>query len=268
LSHYFVVFRAHDATESLHSKPRPGDLPKATLLRICFLSLLDALKAVPHRLHVLGDNLSDESLRFFRGFDVTLTNEPLGPHGSMRRALEVACTADDEEWVYLAEDDYLHRAECFEWIDELLAGRTKYLACDPKLWWKRPLFGGLERHPLFIYPADAPVFYGPRRLRHSLIFQSRFCHWRQIDSTPFSFLTQGRELKRRRHLLDPGAGDRKIDARTRNRKLFARYVFWRKALCIAPIPGLANHLHVGTMAEIGGWEERLAHYRERVVGPR
>jgi hypothetical protein len=264
LARYFVVYRAHDATASLNRWPRPHDIPKPELIQLCFLSLLDALKPVPHRIRVVGDALSEPSLRFFRSFGVELSNETLGSVAAARRAIEVGCEAPDDEWVYVCEDDYLHRPDCFERIDDLVENREKYLECRPREWWKRPFFGGIERDtPLFIYPADAPSFYTARR-QHSLLFQSQHCHWRQIRSVPLTFLIRARELRRRQHILDHRRWG-KIEGKKRSRALFAGYAFWGKALGLSPIPALANHLHVGAMTPFGDWDERLAQYRARLA---
>ena len=75
---FHVIFRTCDAVKALRGD-RPFGLDKRTLIKICFLSLTEALGRYPHTIHILGDKLSPELVAFFASFAgkderITVTN--------------------------------------------------------------------------------------------------------------------------------------------------------------------------------------------------
>src|SRR5579864_3483894 len=87
---FHIIFRTCDIVHSLHNAPRPFNLDKRSLIKLCFKSLYHAVKDYPHRITILGDRLSSELQEFFRGYPVTLLNEELGNDKSLRRQMEIA----------------------------------------------------------------------------------------------------------------------------------------------------------------------------------
>ena len=51
--------------------------------------------------------------------------------------------------------------------------------------WMKMLFLEVEKKPLFIHPADYPDRYHPDRSRFSLLFITKYNHWRQIRDCAF-----------------------------------------------------------------------------------
>ncbi len=263
MARYRVIFRACEVTVASNGKPRPFGLDKRTLVELCFLSLVRALDGFEHSIHVIGDRLSDELVGFFRGFGVSLTNQELDNSRSLREAVRLAMAADDDDWVYFCEDDYLHEPECFTRVDDLIEHREEYLAYKPKPRWRRLRVDELERKPLCIFLPDYPHSYRPKTREPSFLFYSRHCHWRQVTSTTGSFLARADYLKRKRAALEHLAAT--TDDRALSRSLYGSFSFRGRALCVAPLPALASHMHEGTMSVLSDCERLVDFYRRELA---
>ncbi len=250
---YHVIFRTCDVVHSVHNTPRPFGLDKRTLIKVCFKSLYASLAPYPHKITILGDRLSPEIQEFFKSYPVTLLNEELGNDNSIRRAFELALEVPDNDWAYICEDDYLHTPQAFLWIDDLIQNKQEYLGKKP---WNQAIrlnYSKLYTHPLVIHPPDYPDRYRSRYMRYGLIFLSKFCHWRQISNTTFTFLMEGKTARRYKSILMrsvKGADDGYL-----SRKLYGGLTFRNKAICLSPIPGVATHMHDGVMTPLVDWQK-------------
>ena len=63
--HYLIIFRTCDVVQSVHNAPRPFGLDKRELIKMCFLSLYEAVQGYHYTIHILADKLSDELTAFF-----------------------------------------------------------------------------------------------------------------------------------------------------------------------------------------------------------
>jgi len=248
---FHIIFRTCDIVHSVHNAPRPFDLDKQTLIKICFLSLYTSVKDFNHTIFILGDRLSDEMMTFFKQFPVTISNEELGNDKSIRRSVEEACAQSDNTWVYLCEDDYLHQPDAFLWMADLIENRDDYIGQRPMLRLRRGV-NRLKRVPIVIHTPDYPDRYLQKYMRYSLIFTGKYCHWRQVTSTTFTFMAEAQFFKRNYLLLlrsSEGARDRYM-----SKKIFGDRWFGSKALCLSPIPGLATHMHEEVMTPLVDWQ--------------
>jgi len=255
---YRVIFRACDAVQSLRN-PRPYGLDKKTLIKICFLSLVDALKEVNHEIFIMGDKLSDEMMDFFGQHKVTLTNGVYGNDESIRMTFRQALKYDDNDWVYFCEDDYLHQPHAFKYIDEFITNREEIMAYEPRRAIFKLFVRGLNKKDLFIHPPDYPDRYHRDWKRHSFIFLSKYCHWRQISHTTFTFMAQVKSLKKvEKHLFHSAhtAHDGYL-----SRKLYGRLLFNGRGIAVSPIPGLASHMHEHTMTPHVDWQNLIEHLK-------
>ncbi len=249
---FHIIFRTCDLVHSLHNAPRPFNADKKTLIKKCFLSLRSSLEGIEHTITVLGDKLSDEMVAFFKTHPCSLILGDWGNDESLRHSMQLAFESADEDWVYLCEDDYFHTAHAFQWIVDLLDHKQEYITTKRFL----PSFGirkKLQAIPLIIHPPDYPDRYKAKYLRFSLIFLSRYCHWRQVTDTTFTFLAQGKTFKKYRTIFWRsciGANDRYL-----SKKLYAGIRFGPKALCLSPIPGVATHMHEEVMTPLVDWEK-------------
>jgi hypothetical protein len=256
---YHIILRTCDLVHSLHNAPRPFHLDKRNLIKICFKSLYCAIKDYPHKITVLGDRLSDEMQDFFRSYPVTLLNEELGNDKSIRRQMEIALESDPNDWVYFVEDDYLHTSDAFKWIDDLITNREKYMSKKRLARQLRFIHVRLDNRPLVIHTPDYPDRYKPKYLRFSLIFLSKYCHWRQVTNTTFTFMIQGKSVHKYKDILlrsSIGADDGYL-----SRRLFAGLRFGNKALCVSPIPGVSTHMHEEVMTPLVDWEKIIQEFR-------
>jgi hypothetical protein len=161
--------------------------------------------------------------------------------------------SDPDDWIYFVEDDYLHTADAFTWIDDLIANRKEYMSNKRVARQIRFLHVRLDNRPLVIHTPDYPDRYKPKYLRFSLVFLSKYCHWRQITNTTFTFMMQGKTVREYKNILLRsciGADDGYL-----SRRLFAGLRTSGKALCLSPIPGLSTHMHSEVMTPLVDWEK-------------
>lgn len=256
---YHILFRTCDIVHSLHNTPRPFGLDKRTLIKVCFRSLVKSLEGVDHKIVVIADRLSDEMTQFFESFDVKMIHGEYGNDNSLRKQVELALEVPDDDWVYFVEDDYVHSPNAFAWINDLIVHRNEYISKKTIVkqlrFWKRRL----DQIPIVLHTPDYPDRYLPRYLRYSMIFVSRFCHWRQITNTTFTFLMKGSSVKRYKDILSyscNGADDGYL-----SRALFGGMRFGNKALCLSPIPGVSTHMHEGVMTPLVDWASIVNEHR-------
>ncbi len=266
---YRVIFRTCDRVPSVHAVPRPFGLDKSTLIRLSFLSLYESIKKFPHKITVVGDALSDETLRFFKRFPVAFDNHPpLGNDASIRETVRIAAEAGDDEWVYFCEDDYLHTPDCFDKVNELIENRDAILATRPSSGFSRFfLRGNLSNRPLTLFLADYPDRYSPTQRKASLIFKAPTCHWRQTTNTTFSFLIHSRWVKKFRKVFikaSLGANDGYLSRRLYSPNFYLDFLMQNRGLCLSPIPGLSTHTHEGTMTPLVDWEALIKNWSNRI----
>lgn len=258
---FHIVFRTCDVVHSVHNAPRPFGLDKRLLIKICFLSLVRSLDGSPYRITVIGDRLSEEMLAFFASFKVELIRGEFGNDKSILRSVQIACESDMDEWVYLCEDDYLHVPQAFTFIADLISRRDDYLRMRKAIRLRR----GSERFrgvPLVIHPADYPDRYRRHERRFSLLFLSKFCHWRQISNTTFTIIAEAATFRRFRSAFETSASGARDGYLSK--KLYGSHLFGQKALCVSPIPGLATHMHTETMTPLVDWASVVEGYRKEL----
>jgi hypothetical protein len=234
---------------------RPFTKDKQTIIEVSFHSLLQSLMGYDYSVQVIGDELSERSLKFFNSYPhVTVKNLRLGhAKESIIAALNQALQFDDDDWVYTCEDDYLHTPHFMKYLSEFIENKDRYLALKSRKGNRTRRFtGNLTTKPLFIYPADYPDRYQPRDIYFSLLFLSKHCHWRQITNTTHSFVAQTKTLKKfEKQIRESGL---QYSDGYLSRKVYGKNWLLGKALCVSPIPGLTTHLTEGVMSPFVDWE--------------
>ena len=260
---YNVIFRACDIVNAVNKNPRPSNLEKGQLIKLCFLSLVESLKDVDFKIIVLGDKLSEDMIAFFNYFKVDLRLGSFGNDGSILETIKIASTIPDDEWVYFCEDDYMHVPHAFRFIDQFINERSSLFIKKFKPYNLSTLVN-LKDKDLFIHPPDYPDRYQPVYRKHSLILASSDCHWRQVNSTTFTFLTKSSSIKKHFSLFKKAS----VKARDRffSRKLYGRvgFGFWSSSVCFSPMPGLSAHMHRDTMTPLVDWEKLVQEYSAKV----
>ncbi len=258
---YTIIFRACDSVNAVNKTPRPFELTKSQLIKICFLSLIDALKGFNYRVIILGDKLSEGMIAFFNSFEVEMRLGSFGNDASIRESINIAKTIPDDEWIYFCEDDYLHVPNSFSVIDNFLNERNVLFRQQKKLYNLSSLVN-LKGKDLFVFPPDYPDRYSPRYRKHSLIVQSSDCHWRQVTNITFTFLAKSSAIKKHLSLLHTSS--RKANDSLLSRRLFGQFGFLANSICFSPMPGLSTHMHVNSMTQLRDWEKIARDYKSRI----
>jgi hypothetical protein len=254
---YNVIFRT---TEALRGVPRPFGLDMRTVIKASFLSLHEAVREFPHSIYVLGDRLSDDLKSFFGRFaardrTIKVRLEDCDSGESIRQSLSLALSCPDGEWAYFCEDDYLHRPQAFVWIDELIRSGAEALRFEPGRWFMRLLFRNANKAPLIIHPADYPDRYLPDKRQFSLVFLTRYNHWRQISSTTHTFLADVRTIRRYEKFIRQSSMPPRDFYLSRH--MYSHIFFRSRGLCVSPIPGVATHMTEGVMTPLVDWQSLL-----------
>ena len=258
-----IIFRACDCVEAAHKMPRPFNLNKRELIKVCFHSLFTALQGCNFEITIVGDRLSQETLNFFAHYPIK--NYILGEFNnekSLRKCYEFATTLPDSEWVYFCEDDYLHKPSCMAIVNEFINNKQQYLSherCKKTLY--LPLSSGnFNDMPLIIFPSDYPDRYQKKGKVPSYLFLSKHCHWRQIKNLTLTNMLKVATFKQYQKIF--------FKAMTHDgelgKHLFASFFLKNKALALSPIPGLTSHMHVETMSVLDDWRQHYLNTKENM----
>lgn len=234
-----IIFRACDLVNSLHTSldgnnPRPFNLPKKEIVKIAARSLKESVKNKSHEFYLIGDRVSDETWIFLKDLLNPVfsfnSKEKLGDGGSLLECSKLAMSFSDEDFIYFAEDDYLHDPSTFsDKIDSFLKFANANVSA-----------------PWFIHPTDYPDQY-TRLLKRCYIFQTDFGYWREVGNTTHTFMVYKKhyakfvDFFRECHAED--GNDGKLSS-----------IFGKDALCFSPLPGVATHMHRGTYSNYVNWE--------------
>lgn len=263
---YNIIFRACDIVNAVNKSPRPFDLEKGQLIKLCFLSLVESLKDLDFKIIVIGDKLSEGMIAFFNCFEVELHLGNFGNDASFREALKIVSKIPNDEWIYFCEDDYLHVPHAFEFIDHFLDERDSLFKRKKNFFNLFPELN-LKNKDLYIFPPDYPDRYDPGNRQSSLILFSSDCHWRQVSNITLTFLTKSSTIKKHNSLFKKASvkareGSLGNADRKNSRRLFGilGLSFLSSSVCFSPIPGLSTHMHRDTMTPLVDWEKLVLEY--------
>ena len=256
-----IIFRSCDLVNAVHNAPRPFNLDKKTLIKVCFKSLYDATRNFNCKIIILGDRLSEEMTLFFEKHDVEIIHGTFGNDNSIRESIKIAKQFNNDDWVYFCEDDYLHQKDAFEKITTLIKEKENIIPGKiqlKQLLRKREIvLFSLSRFfnqpNLVIHPCDYPDRYNFKYQEKNFIFCTSNSHWRQITDTTFTFLMQAKDIKKKQAILNHSA--HRANDRYLSKTLFGKRFFLKKLLCVSPIPSLTSHMHVETMSPLVNWEK-------------
>lgn len=230
-----ILFRTSEKY-SLHGLKRPFGLTKKKVTEICFKSLIDSARFVgDYKIYVIGDELGEESLSFYKDYEVTMINEKFGNDKSLEKCFQMAKEFPDGDIVYFVEDDYLHLQK----------------ALPSAIFFLKYVDG-------FLHLTDYPNFYEVGHFIQTEILLTPFNHWRRAPSTTFSFMTRAKQIKDNFGLLIKSCENA-------DDTLFSTIFGWddktsmatgkRTQSLYSPLPSLATHMHEGTMAPGIDWKK-------------
>lgn len=258
-----IIFRTCDRVNSVHGSPRPFDLDKLTLIKVCFLSLMEALEDQEFTIYIVADDISSELTDFFKQYPVTIIHGVYGNDNSLRECFKIAETLPEKEYVYFCEDDYLHTQDCFSNIVALINEHEAIYPADIKfkqLLRKRELLlfrlrRYFKKPEFLIFPCDYPDRYEPLYMEKGFIFKTKTLHWRQIRDITFTFLVKTDTFKTHKEIFNKSA--HRANDRYLSRKLLGNKFFITKLIGLSPMPSLSCHMHTETMSGVVDWKRMV-----------
>lgn len=255
-----IIFRTCDKINSVNGAPRPFNLDKRTLIKICFLSLMEAVQQKNIKIIIVADDISDDLKNFYSKFQVEIIHGVFGNDNSLRKCFEIAKNIADDELIYFCEDDYLHVDNTFEKIIEFYSNANHIFPGKirlKKLLRKRELtIFTLKRYfskpDLLVFPCDYPDRYSQEYLQRNYIFQTPTTFWRQISDITFSFIIESSVFKKHYHIFNKSA--KAANDRYLSKKLLGNRLFFNSLFALSPMPSLSCHMHLETMSGIVDWE--------------
>lgn len=209
--------------------------------QFCLLNFIDIFKL--ENIEIIADRCSQNTIEFIKSLNLSFQETNLGNAGSFFHCIKEIKNLDDEEIVYLIEDDYLHDNNK-NIINIISEGIT--LA---------------DYVTLYDHPDKYTSMYNDGEV--SKIIKSNSIHWKHTQSTTMSFITTAKHIKQdfdifKKHTEEDHPNDHEIfcDIKCKGKTL------------ISPIPGVACHTDL-TVSElfgvnlIDGWAQDLIlnHYK-------
>jgi len=247
-----IILRTCEGVPCVHPhNPRPYDMSKTDVIKACFASLWRAAcnSQLMWRIYVIDDGSSPELRDWMRGHKggrvkgtqlIVEEHSGLGNAGSLARqfALVEELNLDDDSWVYLVEDDYLHTGDCFWRVRDFLnfAEGDFYISpyCQPYNAWHavESRQAGLQVvRPSCLIMSEVMRTEKPRRWVRTPLHD-----WMQVFHTCWTFLTTAGVLRRHWGVYQaalPRWDDATISA------------IYETVPCWTPIPALASHFQEG-----------------------
>ncbi len=186
--------------------------------RQCFLNFIEVFGT--DNLTIVADHTRRETVDFLSQYSRNIEQTSLGNSGSFLHALDIALGMDDQESIYLIEDDYLHHP-----------GGPRFLT------------EGLERADyVTLYDhADKYMTRSPNPLvtaggENTKVILTRSTHWKFTNSTTMTLAAKVETLRADQQLFREHCG----------RSIPLDYFIFRKLAesgrtLISPIPGRATH---------------------------
>lgn len=194
---------------------------------------------------IFADNCKQETLDKLKTFSGKIIETSLGNSGSWRYCVDYAIkNFDDEEIIYLMEDDYLHFSNSPRLIKEGL-DIAEYVT--------------LYDHPdKYINKTEGgnPLVKGGGEPTRVLL--SKSSHWKITNSTTMTFAARVKTLKADRNIWQL-ATSRKIPKDYLAFKFLGGHgsllfkLFGKKRRLISPIPAYSTHIETAALAPLRDW---------------
>jgi len=186
--------------------------------RQCFLNFVEVFGC--DNLIVVADNTRQETIDFLSRFTRHIERTSLGNAPSFVHALNIAVGFDDDQSVYLVEDDYLHQPKGPQYIAEGLE-RADYVS----------LYDHADK---YMQKSPNPLVSGGGE--NTKVILTHSTHWKHTNSTTMTFAAKVKTLK----------ADQEIFRHFCTGKIPLDYFIFRKIAeagrtLITPIPGRSTH---------------------------
>lgn len=193
-----------------------------------------------HNITVIGDKLNKETRDFVHALSVKLIEVDNGNgSGTFRDALNLAIQENkDTDFVYLLEDDFLHKENSFNILLEGLKNYEGYLT--------------LYDHPdKYINGNDGGNPYIEQNGELTRLIKTTSTHWKITNSTVMSFAAKISRLKEDYELLMKYSSNNITDSF----KYFTELSQNKGIPVLSSVPGYSTHCETLWLSPLTNWEE-------------
>jgi len=191
-----------------------------------------------HDILVMADNISDNTREMIQQHEVNIEHVNVGHGaGTFNLALDIALTYDDDEIVYFVENDYIHKKESSDIINEGFSLGASFVS--------------LYDHPdKYLDPLRGGNPYCEGGGEETRVYLTDSCHWKITNSTTMTFAAKVSTLKRVESIL------RKWTSETHPND-FQMFLELRdnNELLITPLPGYATHGETAWLSPLTDWSK-------------
>lgn len=189
---------------------------------------------------ILGDKLNQETLNYIHSLNIKLIQVNNGTgSGTFRDALDLAIKENsDDDFVYLLEDDFLHKPNS---KNILLEGLSKYDS-----------YITLYDHPdKYINPQYGGNPYIEQEGENTKLVITKSVHWKITNSTVMSFAARVSRLKDDYDLLLKYSSNSITDSF----KFFLELSSTKGVIVLNSIPGYSTHCETAWLSPLTNWNK-------------
>lgn len=189
---------------------------------------------------VVGDNLNSETETIVNNLKLNLIKVSNGTgSGTFRDALDLAIKENnDNEIIYLLEDDFLHKPKAKQIIEEGVNAYNGYITgYDHPDKYINKEFGG---NPFIESGGEV-----------TRLVKTNSSHWKITNSTVMSFATTCKRLKEDKELLYKYSSERITDSF----RFFLELSKEKNVPCLSSIPGVSTHVESQWVSPFTNWNE-------------
>jgi hypothetical protein len=228
-----VYYRLSNQQAGIHKNKIPN-ANKKTCLENCIN------KFGIENITVIGDNLNQEHLEWLRDLGITFIEVSNGNgSGTFRDALIYAIEENlESDFVYLLEDDFLHKEESKGLLIEALNSYDSYVT--------------LYDHPdKYINKEDGGNPFIEENGEVTRLVKTENIHWKITNSTVMSFAARVSRLKHDYELLEKYSNNNI----TNSFGFFTEVSSEKGVAVISSVPGLSTHCETAWLTPFTNWEK-------------
>lgn len=189
---------------------------------------------------ILGDRLNQETLDYVNSLNIRLIQIDNGTgSGTFRDALNLAIKENnDDDLVYLLEDDFLHKPKSKKLLIEGLSKYNSYIT--------------LYDHPdKYMNPENGGNPYIQQEGENTKLVKTDSVHWKITNSTVMSFAARVSRLKEDYNLLLKYSSNRITDSFN----LFLELSQTKGVVVLSSIPGYSTHCESLWLTPFTNWSK-------------
>jgi len=226
-----IIYRISDAG---YNKVKPDYINNENCLANATKEFDDSIWSV------IADNVSVDTNNMIQKYvtrNCILYTEKGNGAATFNLALDEALTYDDDEIIYLIENDYLHKPESKKIIEEGFKLGASFVS--------------LYDHPdKYITPENGGNPYCQGGAEDTRVYLTDSCHWKITNSTTMTFAAKVKTLK----LVEPTLRAYTTGTYPQDFKMFLDL---RKQghLLVTPLPGYSTHGETAWLTPLSEWEK-------------